>query len=69
MILWGLNICYWIEVKSAGLGQHTIAFGGLVDQVQVNNFYRVSQAYWLFALYFDSLYLDPSCKTVSLRLF
>ena len=41
LLCWGLNICYWLNVKLGGLGRHTTVAGGPVGTFKLSMFFKV----------------------------
>lgn len=45
---YGLNVCIWSQVKHAGLGRHTIAYGGPVSESQTEIYFEVRSIHQSF---------------------
>ena len=47
----GLSVGYWVQVRSGGLGRHTAAVGGPIDEDQISTFFKVSLQSFMSAGY------------------
>ncbi|KAL8991365.1 MAG: hypothetical protein Q9177_000206 [Variospora cf. flavescens] len=65
---WGLSSCYWIEIQYAGLGRHTVAAGGPVDEDDLVTYFKIFMAVQVL-YFFTAVAIKTSLILLYYRIF